>query len=221
MIYLTDHEKQRIFKGVKPMLTEWAGGVKLVETSCYGVRLVRGEPTADRSMTRLSSLLSPFVPPPPCQTHQYHNGSWLREHVDTGDTHIISAIMNIDQDVREDWHLSFIDHNGDRHYIALQVRPALLLVAHSRKRKESTACDRLLTPIHPHGNSPRTWSSTSRPPACTAGPRPSTATSLPTRASASLCIDRFNAPSSQTHPTDRPPPSISPSSHSFVHFKVV
>lgn len=55
---------------------------------------------------------------------QYHNGSWLREHVDTGDTHIISAIMNIDQDVREDWHLSFIDHNGDRHYIALQVRPA-------------------------------------------------------------------------------------------------
>lgn len=57
------------------------------------------------------------TPPPP----QYHNGSWLREHVDTGDTHIISAIMNIDQDVREDWHLTFIDHNGDRHYIALEV----------------------------------------------------------------------------------------------------
>ena len=58
---------------------------------------------------------------------QYHNGSWLREHVDTGDTHIISAIMNIDQDVEEDWHLTFIDHNGDRHYITLEVR--LWLVA--------------------------------------------------------------------------------------------
>lgn len=51
----------------------------------------------------------------------YHNGSWLREHVDTGDTHIISAIMQIDQDVEEDWHLTFVDHNGDRHYIAMEV----------------------------------------------------------------------------------------------------
>lgn len=42
MIYLTDDEKHRIFEGVKPMLTEWAGGVNLVPTSCYGVRLVRG-----------------------------------------------------------------------------------------------------------------------------------------------------------------------------------
>lgn len=65
-----------------------------------------------------ATLFSFCTRPPP----QYHNGSWLREHVDTGDTHIISAIMNIDQDVREDWHLTFIDHNGDRHYIALQVR---------------------------------------------------------------------------------------------------
>lgn len=41
MIYLTDDEKRRIFEGVQPMLTEWAGNVKLVPTSCYGVRLVR------------------------------------------------------------------------------------------------------------------------------------------------------------------------------------
>lgn len=41
MIYLNDDEKRRIFEGVQPMLTEWAGNVKLVPTSCYGVRLVR------------------------------------------------------------------------------------------------------------------------------------------------------------------------------------
>ena len=40
MIYLTDHEKRKVFDGVKGMLTEWAGGVNLVPTSCYGVRLV-------------------------------------------------------------------------------------------------------------------------------------------------------------------------------------
>lgn len=44
MIYLTEAEKQRIFDGVQPMLTEWAGGVRLVPTSCYGVRLVRAMP---------------------------------------------------------------------------------------------------------------------------------------------------------------------------------
>lgn len=52
MIYLTDEEKRRIFEGVKPMLTEWAGGVNLVPTSCYGVRLV-------------SERLPPH-PPTPC-----------------------------------------------------------------------------------------------------------------------------------------------------------
>jgi len=55
----------------------------------------------------------------------YRNGSWLREHVDTGDTHIISAIMNIAQEAEEDWLLTFIDHNGDRHFIALEPGDAL------------------------------------------------------------------------------------------------
>ncbi|EWM21003.1 hypothetical protein Naga_100081g21 [Nannochloropsis gaditana] len=55
----------------------------------------------------------------------YHNGSWLREHVDTGDTHIISAIMNVDQDVEEDWLLTFIDHNDNRHFVTLEPGDAL------------------------------------------------------------------------------------------------
>ncbi len=94
MVYLTDSEKHKIFAAMQPDLTEWAGGVTLIPTSCYGVRI-------------------------------YHNGSWLREHVDTGETHIISAIMNIDQEVDEDWLLTFIDHNGDRHFITLAPGDAL------------------------------------------------------------------------------------------------
>ena len=94
MVYLTDAEKNQIFRAMNPALSEWAGGVKLFPSAVYGVRI-------------------------------YHNGSWLREHVDTGDTHIISAIMNIAQEVEEDWLLTFIDHNGDRHFITLEPGDAL------------------------------------------------------------------------------------------------
>lgn len=140
MVYLTDEEKHRIFEGVKPMLTEWAGGVNLFPTSCYGVRLVR--PSLPPSA--LACLLAHSLARQPTPTEQYHNGSWLREHVDTGDTHIISAIMNIDQDVREDWHLTFVDHNGDRHYITIEVggaaRACLLGLAFFAAR--------VLSPLH-------------------------------------------------------------------------
>lgn len=68
MVYLDDHQKARLFDIMKPILEEWAGGVPLTGTSCYGIR-------------------------------SYQNGSILREHCDTGDTHIISAIMQVAQDV--------------------------------------------------------------------------------------------------------------------------
>jgi len=89
MVYLTDDQKHQIFDLMKPLLEEWAGGIPLTPTSCYGIR-------------------------------SYQNGSVLREHVDTGNTHIISAIMQVDQDVVEDWELTIIDHNGDRHFVVLE-----------------------------------------------------------------------------------------------------
>lgn len=46
----------------------------------------------------------------------------IREHVDTGSTHIISAIAQIAQEgMEEPWALTFIDHKGSRHYITMEV----------------------------------------------------------------------------------------------------
>lgn len=42
----------------------------------------------------------------------YHNNSWLRGHVDVLQTHAISAIMQIDQDVDEPWALQIVAHDG-------------------------------------------------------------------------------------------------------------
>jgi hypothetical protein len=95
MVYLTDQQKERIFEGLRPIMEEWAGGVELKGTSCYGVRT-------------------------------YYNGSWLREHVDTGNTHIISGIMQIAQDMVEPWPLTFVDHYGDRHYITMEPQDLVL-----------------------------------------------------------------------------------------------
>lgn len=41
---------------------------------------------------------------------KYVNGSVLRMHVDTANTHVVSAIINVDQDVDVDWPLVILDH---------------------------------------------------------------------------------------------------------------
>ena len=42
---------------------------------------------------------------------RYLNGSWLSLHLDTVHTHVISVILQIDQDVDEDWPLYLIGWN--------------------------------------------------------------------------------------------------------------
>jgi hypothetical protein len=41
---------------------------------------------------------------------KYTNGSVLRMHVDTVNTHVVSAIINVDQSVEKDWPLLILDH---------------------------------------------------------------------------------------------------------------
>ena len=43
---------------------------------------------------------------------RYTNGSWLTTHVDRFNTHVISAILNIGQQVEEDWPLYIKDNDG-------------------------------------------------------------------------------------------------------------
>lgn len=50
----------------------------------------------------------------------YRNGmhvAGLRDHVDIGETHIVSAIINVEQDVDKDWPLMILDHQGNRHMV--------------------------------------------------------------------------------------------------------
>jgi len=49
----------------------------------------------------------------------YTRGAWLKNHVDMRGTHIISAIVNIDQDVDEPWPLEIRDHAGQLHNITM------------------------------------------------------------------------------------------------------
>lgn len=50
---------------------------------------------------------------------RYYNGSVLRDHVDIGATHIVSAILNLGQDVDKVWPLQILDHEGRRHFIEM------------------------------------------------------------------------------------------------------
>ena len=65
---------------------------------------------------------------------EYYTGNVLHHHVDRISTHIISAILQIDQDLGDgddDWLLEFIDFNGERKEIALA--PGEMLMYESAK----------------------------------------------------------------------------------------
>lgn len=51
---------------------------------------------------------------------KYTNGSVLRMHVDTVNTHVVSAIINVDQDVEKDWPLLILDHNDAEHNLVMK-----------------------------------------------------------------------------------------------------
>jgi prolyl 4-hydroxylase len=52
---------------------------------------------------------------------KYNNGSVLRMHVDTASTHVVSAIINVDQSVRKDWPLVILDHEGRERFLLLDL----------------------------------------------------------------------------------------------------
>ena len=51
---------------------------------------------------------------------RYRNMSTLLSHVDQLATHVISAIINVDQEVEEDWPLFIKDHKGEDHEVVLR-----------------------------------------------------------------------------------------------------
>ena len=51
---------------------------------------------------------------------RYRNMSTLIAHIDQIKTHVISAIMNIGQDVEEDWPLYILDNAGNTHKVVIQ-----------------------------------------------------------------------------------------------------
>ncbi len=57
---------------------------------------------------------------------RYLRGAWMAMHVDKLPTHILSAILQIDQDVDEEWPLLVVDHKGRKEKIFLKSGEMLL-----------------------------------------------------------------------------------------------
>ena len=50
----------------------------------------------------------------------YNRGAVLKKHIDGFETRIVSAILNVDQQVDEDWALQIDDHDGNEHEVFLK-----------------------------------------------------------------------------------------------------
>lgn len=62
---------------------------------------------------------------------KYTNNSILRMHVDTLSTHVVSAIINVDQEVITPWKLLILDHNYEEH--ELEMQPGDMVLYESAK----------------------------------------------------------------------------------------
>lgn len=57
---------------------------------------------------------------------KYQNGSVLRMHVDTVNTHVVSSIINVDQGIDEVWPLIILDHDDNEHTVLMEPGDMLL-----------------------------------------------------------------------------------------------
>ena len=115
MLYISEPLRALIFDTMEPILRDW------------------------------SNQSIPLSPTSTYGIRTYHEDSWLREHVDIGETHLISAIINVAQQLPEDillagedgqdaetirqeynWPLNILDHNGNRHWISMEPGDAVL-----------------------------------------------------------------------------------------------
>ena len=61
----------------------------------------------------------------------YQNGATIAEHVDLANTNVISALINIDQDVEEPWPFEIRDHQGILH--AMHMKPGDVIIYESSR----------------------------------------------------------------------------------------
>lgn len=95
------YSKERLGNELKPMLSDWYHG---------------NDPLF------LTSIYG---------VRRYTNGSILRMHVDTVGTHVVSAIINVDQNVTNDWPLIILGHNDEEY--SINMKPGDILLYESAK----------------------------------------------------------------------------------------
>jgi prolyl 4-hydroxylase len=117
-----------------PKREAWGAGniyTNDVEAPSYMVNLPESGPLKPQIFDQLKPILEEWSGVPLTQTacygiRAYTNGSWLANHVDTRGTHVVSVIINVDQEVTEDWPLLIHDHAGTAHNITMAPRDMVL-----------------------------------------------------------------------------------------------
>lgn len=94
--HITPNKKDILNKELKPILQEWYNGPEAI---------------------KLTSIYG---------IRRYTNGSVLRMHVDTANTHVVSAIINVDQSVDKDWPIVILDHDYNEHSVVMKPGDMLL-----------------------------------------------------------------------------------------------
>ena len=109
MVYLTRNLEELILNEVKDLMIKWINDDKM-----------------ELVVTSIYGI------------RKYQNGAIVKKHIDICSTHIFGAVINIDQNVNEDWLFVIFDHKNNKHEILMQPQDIVLYEAascsHSRPK---------------------------------------------------------------------------------------
>lgn len=133
MTHLTPELKDKLSAELYPILKDW-----YITDSYYTGSSVlpedRPKDTYERMTAWRERNAGELILTSIYGVRRYQNGSVLRMHVDTSNTHVISAIINVNQeDISEgtDWPLLILDHDEKEHWVSMQ--PGDLVLYESAK----------------------------------------------------------------------------------------
>ncbi len=109
MFHLSSELKERLSDEIYPILHEWYIGNSYYED--------------DHQWSNQGELVLTSI----YGIRRYTNGSSLGMHVDTANSHVISGIINVNQeDVAKPWQLVILDHDGKEHSVVIQPGDMLM-----------------------------------------------------------------------------------------------
>ena len=145
MTHLPPHLKDRLSDELYPVLHGWYTGNSYYQGEPLPLDAVRPDNPKQRMESWTSRNVGDLELTSIYGVRRYTEGAVLRMHADTSNTHVVSAIINVNQEeMQHDWPLLILDHQHREHNVSMQPGDMVLYesakLLHGRPSNSLHAC---------------------------------------------------------------------------------